>query len=92
MFCPSCGKEIPDHSSFCLGCGKGIQTGTGPSYSVPVYAAPSADSPGIRRYAVVILSLVVACVVIWLASSSSGSGAAPRGSSPSLLRPFSKQR
>jgi hypothetical protein len=22
MFCPSCGKEIPDNSRFCLGCGK----------------------------------------------------------------------
>ena len=24
MYCPSCGKDIPDHSSFCLGCGKAI--------------------------------------------------------------------
>jgi hypothetical protein len=24
MFCPSCGKEIPDHSQFCLACGKAI--------------------------------------------------------------------
>src|SRR5579864_1652232 len=30
MFCPSCGKEIPDQSKFCLVCGK----------SIPVVAAP----------------------------------------------------
>jgi hypothetical protein len=24
VYCPSCGKDIPDHSSFCLGCGKAI--------------------------------------------------------------------
>jgi NMD protein affecting ribosome stability and mRNA decay len=22
MFCPSCGKEIPDESRYCLACGK----------------------------------------------------------------------
>src|SRR5438067_931663 len=26
MFCPACGKEVPDHSGFCLRCGTAIQT------------------------------------------------------------------
>ena len=26
LFCPSCGKEIPDGSSFCLHCGKSVAT------------------------------------------------------------------
>jgi zinc-ribbon domain len=28
MYCPSCGKEIPDKSSFCLHCGKSTYTAT----------------------------------------------------------------
>src|SRR3989304_5502482 len=24
MYCPSCGKEIPDHSRYCLHCGESI--------------------------------------------------------------------
>ncbi len=30
MFCPSCGKEVPDKSAFCLHCGKAIETKTKP--------------------------------------------------------------
>lgn len=31
MYCPSCGKEIPDKSTFCLHCGKAITTVTKPT-------------------------------------------------------------
>ncbi|SRR5258708_5350877 len=30
MFCPSCGKELPDGSAFCLQCGKPTASPTGP--------------------------------------------------------------
>ena len=42
MFCPSCGKEIPDHSAFCLVCGKSIQVVAVPSerQSEPVKEVP----------------------------------------------------
>ena len=31
MYCPSCGKEIPDSSAFCLHCGKSINITTAPA-------------------------------------------------------------
>ncbi len=30
MFCPGCGKALPDGSQFCSGCGKNIRINTGP--------------------------------------------------------------
>ena len=60
MFCPSCGKEIPDHSSFCLGCGKAIASGKA--------AAKSDDdkvvSSGSRNFMLGIVFLVVVGVVV----------------------------
>lgn len=35
MFCPSCGKEIPEDSRFCLGCGKAIHVVAGPAPKSP---------------------------------------------------------
>ncbi len=53
MFCPSCGKEIPDGSTFCLHCGKSI-------------AARAAASPTLSRFTkwLLILAAIVAVMAI----------------------------
>ena len=44
MFCPKCGKEIPDGSAFCSSCGTNVNTMGGPSGA----AKPSAAGEAVR--------------------------------------------
>jgi hypothetical protein len=76
MFCPSCGKEIPDHSSYCLVCGKGIQVvalvaGPGPE-SVPVSRQPR-FRPSVMLGALLLVAVTVA-VVLFVTKSGSAKG------------------
>lgn len=43
MYCPSCGKQIPEGSAFCLHCGKPIPTLTADAPAAPVTAARSSQ-------------------------------------------------
>ena len=45
MFCPICGKENPEGSTFCAGCGKSL------SASVPAPAAPVIPQQPVQQYA-----------------------------------------
>jgi len=95
MFCPSCGKEIPDHSSFCLGCGKAIHVVAQPAApfpsSVPESAAPVSQASSFRPLTVLLLA-VLGCVVWYAINANRGAGASGASRTPaaSLLRPFSK--
>lgn len=44
MFCPKCGKEIPDGSTFCSSCGTNVNTMGGPSGAAKPSAAGAAFS------------------------------------------------
>lgn len=44
MFCPKCGKEIPDGSAFCSSCGTNVNTMGGPSGAAKPSAAGAAFS------------------------------------------------
>jgi hypothetical protein len=71
MFCPSCGKEIPDQSAFCMGCGKSIPSGQTAAASRS--SAPSARSIGKIVTYLVILGLVGIAVVLAVASRKNNS-------------------
>lgn len=59
MFCPSCGKEIPDQSSFCLACGKPVHAGGTP---------PSSSTTARRWPGSLFLLIVFALLLIVLGS------------------------
>ena len=75
MFCPSCGKAIPDGSAFCPECGERIAVKAAPAYPernnykttvypqqpAPVYAAPA---PKKKKKAPLIITLVVLLLLI----------------------------
>ena len=44
MFCPKCGKEIPDGSAFCSSCGTNVNTMGGPSGAAKPSAAGASFS------------------------------------------------
>ena len=44
MFCPKCGKEIPDGSAFCSSCGTNVNTMSGPGGAAKPSAAGAAFS------------------------------------------------
>jgi len=51
MFCPSCGKQLPDEAKFCTGCGSKIDAPAGgdtiaPAASPQQFAAPTFGAPG----------------------------------------------
>lgn len=46
MFCPSCGKSLPDGSLFCSACGRKINTATSAVNNAPI--APSSEKPAIQ--------------------------------------------
>jgi hypothetical protein len=59
MFCPSCGKEIPDESRFCLACGKN------PSAVVKAEKPePERQSHGYRNFVLLVFALIAATVGI----------------------------
>ncbi|MBQ7474464.1 MAG: zinc ribbon domain-containing protein [Clostridia bacterium] len=70
MFCKNCGKQIPDDSTFCPGCGASVTSVPTPVYDYPHTPAP-ATLPGENEAAKSILtfgilSLAFACT--WVLS------------------------
>jgi len=63
MFCPSCGKDIPDHSTFCLVCGKPIQV-IASHAEQPREAVKEELSPPKKRWSVVTKIAIVALIVV----------------------------
>ena len=84
MFCPTCGKEIPDASTFCLHCGNKIFAPAQPQYQPAGQLARPASTPGqavAKLFAVlgVLGALVVGVLVLVQMNRSSQS------SSPTVL-------
>jgi S1-C subfamily serine protease len=82
MFCPSCGKEIPEESRFCLGCGKAIHVIAAPAVASPASTGlpETRRSPRGVRLALIIfagLILIAGVVVYHGATTSRASGATP---------------
>ncbi len=81
MFCPSCGKDIPDHSSFCLGCGKAVPNGQTTAKSDRGKTAPS----GSRNYMLGLLFLLGVGVIVAVIVNHLSDTASPTGSGLSAL-------
>jgi hypothetical protein len=45
MFCPTCGKQMPDDAKFCDGCGSAIGDQRRPAPQQPIYAAVPPPPP-----------------------------------------------
>ena len=58
MFCPQCGKEIPDNASFCGGCGKQMPT---PSFNPAPTPAPKKN-----KLPLVVVGVVAVAVVAFI--------------------------
>jgi hypothetical protein len=71
MFCPACGKEIPDDSLFCLKCGKSPHATVGASKAA---AIREPDDSHILRNIVILVVLAGALFVGVKALSNNGSG------------------
>ena|ERR1035438_1727198 len=85
MYCQACGKQIPDESAFCLGCGKPLAHG--PQQGPPPPAKRSV------RWPYIIIILVLAAVVWTMiprgairAPLDSAAGSSPSSSLPSLFQ------
>jgi hypothetical protein len=92
MFCPSCGKEIPEQSSFCMGCGKAIHVVAQPGAPPPAMSlavGPTSETKTLFRPLTWIL-LAILVLVGWYAVNRNSANGASRGPASSLLRPFSK--
>lgn len=83
MFCPKCGKEIPDDSQFCLKCGHTLTTNTAAPMQ-PTQKKSGFSALGIIGAVVVLLAIVV----LWtrnrtpLIPSNSPFGASPTAPAP----------
>jgi hypothetical protein len=80
MFCPSCGKEIPDHSAFCLACGRSIATGKD----------SSTVEPGKKHFnatGIIVIALLVAIAVIVYVNRPSGEVQTPKATFESPVPP-----
>jgi len=92
VYCPSCGQEIPDPSSFCMGCGRAIQVVAHPGVRPPVTAltaSPRSDTKALFRPLTWAL-LTILVLVGWYSVNRNSATGAYRGPTSSLLRPFSK--
>ena len=69
MFCPNCGKEIPDDSKFCLYCGKQLKAKShlGSSLAPP----PTRKSPLFKPIDVILIAILVVAVTIYVISTIS---------------------
>jgi len=88
MYCQACGKQIPDESAFCLGCGKPLASG--------VQQVPPHPTKRSVRWPYIIIILLLAAL-IWsmiprgsirtaLEPAASSSGSSPASSLPSLFQ------
>jgi len=62
MFCPKCGKEIPEHSTFCLHCGNKIAI----AQAAPL-PEPEASSPKYSLKGFIVAALIIAVVILGVA-------------------------
>jgi hypothetical protein len=78
MFCPSCGKEIPENSRFCLGCGKEIHVVAGGPALKSSEGSPSRRT-GFRVAFITFAGLILlgGVVVYYESTTGRASGATP---------------
>jgi hypothetical protein len=79
MFCPSCGKELPDASSFCNHCGKPTAATQG---AAPATAQKKSGVPPLQLIGIVILFCLVVMGGIRVLTSPSVSTPAPTPPAP----------
>src|SRR5437016_13375490 len=84
MFCPSCGKEIPDSSRFCLACGKSSAVTVARADSSAVADAPEGQSSWFRN---ILIGVVIAFVALVLFNVLRDGGATRTVSSQPLTPP-----
>lgn len=91
MYCPSCGKETPPHSSYCLHCGRPILRPPSPA-ALP----PSGSGSGtiVRGIVVAVIAvggvIVVAAITMALLGADRTSGSTQRAAAlpiPQILKP-----
>lgn len=67
MFCPECGKEIPDGIKFCPECGAKQRDAPDISFSSDATASRGKENNGIHEYNILcIAGLVISCVSLLL--------------------------
>jgi len=66
MFCPGCGTEVPDDSSFCLKCGRSMSVAPNAAAARPVSAEPVAPVRKPRLSSPVVLILSAGAVIALL--------------------------
>ena len=69
MFCPNCGKQLPDGSRFCSACGAQLDAQAGVQqqpYQSPSYEEPDAPAPTKKKGVGVIVGIAAAAVVLGL--------------------------
>ena len=88
MFCPSCAKQIPEESRFCLGCGKTIHVVAGTAGRPHPSSPAQQRMPGRTRIALVILGVLVALVLLAVFNEGTRSAAAGTSSTPHLFKTF----
>jgi hypothetical protein len=67
MFCPTCGKDIPDASTFCLHCGNKISAPTPSKAHIEKRASKAASTPGTAITKLFLMLGVLGVVlIIWL--------------------------
>jgi hypothetical protein len=64
MFCPSCGKEIPDNSRYCLVCGKS------PTATIKKEPTPERKSDTVRNVALGVIGLLSLYVIAVLVANA----------------------
>lgn len=84
MYCPTCGKEVPDASTFCLHCGNQIFAPAQPQFRPPGYPSKPASTTGqsVAKLfamlgglgALVVVVLVVAVGLVQMNKSSRSGG------------------
>jgi hypothetical protein len=80
MFCPKCGKELPDESLFCLKCGHTLSGAAAP--------APAKSKAGMRAFVGTLVLGFLIAIIVWQNFSSSNKA---NGSGPVAPIPFIRQ-
>jgi hypothetical protein len=68
MFCHKCGKELPEGSGFCSGCGANI----GSAPNTQSYAAASAAKPKKKKTGLIVGGLIILVIIIAIAAGGGG--------------------
>lgn len=86
MFCPSCAKQIPEQSRFCLGCGKTIHVVAGSMGPEHVSSPAQRSMPGRTRNALIILIGLVGLVLLAVFNEGTRTAAAGPSAASHLFR------